>query len=63
MSISSKIIFAIKETCIYAFLCGLYERTKYGDGFGRSHDTNDDWNESYDSGANLSDFFTGNKPQ
>ena len=43
----------MKDTLIFAFLQGLYERLKWGDGFGRTHATNQDWNEAYDRGANL----------
>ena len=48
-------MFYIRETLVYAYLCGLYERLRYGDAFGRTHDTNIDWNEAYDAGANLAD--------
>ena len=51
----------IKDTPIYAFMLGFYERLRWADGFGRTHATNNDWNDSYDKGANLSDSFTGNK--
>lgn len=50
-----------RETLVYAYLVGLYERWRWGDGFGRSHETNDDWNEAYDSGANLADRLTFTK--
>lgn len=51
------IIFA--NTCLFAYCCGFVERARFGDGFGRTHDTNQDWNESYDSGANLADRLMG----
>lgn len=44
-----------KDLHTYAWLEGLYERWTLGDGFGRSHATDDDWNEAYDSGANMAD--------
>lgn len=44
-----------KDLHTYAWLEGLYERWTLGDGFGRSHETDDDWNEAYDSGANMAD--------
>lgn len=53
------ITFYIRETLTFAYLCGLYERARFGDGFGRSHATDDDWSEAYDHGANLADWFTG----
>lgn len=53
----ARVIFAIRETIVFAYLCGLYERARYGDGYGRSHQTNEDWNEAYGHGANLADFF------
>jgi len=49
-----------KDLHTWAWLNGFYERWNYGDGFGRSHDTDQDWNEAYDSGANASDFLTEN---
>jgi hypothetical protein len=49
----------IRNTLIYAYLLGAYERYKLGDGFGRTHKTNQDWNEAYDRGANLADRITG----
>lgn len=48
----------IRNTLAFAFLQGLYERWTLGDGFGRTHPTNQDWNDAYDRGANLSDFLT-----
>lgn len=53
------VIFKVKETNSFAYLQGLYERIRYCDGFGRSHATNDDWNEAYDKGANLADKIMG----
>jgi hypothetical protein len=44
-----------KDLHTYAWLEGLYERWTLGDGFGRSHETDHDWNEAYDSGANMAD--------
>lgn len=48
-------LYLLKETLAYAYLCGLYDRLRYGDGFGRTHETNLDWNEAYGAGANLAD--------
>lgn len=48
-----------RETLVYAYLIGLYERLRWGDGFGRSHATNGDWNEAYDTGANHADWLMG----
>ena len=45
----------IKDSYFYAYWCGFYERTRYYDGFGRTHATDQSWNEAYDAGANLSD--------
>lgn len=51
----------IRDTKAYAFFIGLYERTRFGDGFGRTHSTDQGWNVAYDRGANLSDFITGTR--
>ena len=48
-----------RETILYAYLIGLYERFRWCDGFGRSHETNADWNEAYDKGANHADVLRG----
>lgn len=45
----------IKDSNVYAFIIGFIERFRFGDGFGRTHATLQDWNEAYDKGANLSD--------
>lgn len=45
----------IKDSLIYAFICGFIERFRFGDGFGRTHANNQSWNEAYDHGANWSD--------
>ena len=45
----------IENTRIYAFLFGFIDRLLWGDGFGYSHDTDDGWNECYDTGANYAD--------
>lgn len=47
-----------KDSCAFAFLQGLTERLRYGDGFGRTHASNQDWNEAYDKGANIADRIT-----
>lgn len=51
--------FRCKETLIFAFFQGLVERFRFGDGFGRTHDFNVDWNEAYDRGANVVDKVLG----
>ena len=43
------------NTPIYAFCQGFWERLTLGDAFGRTHPTNQSWNEAYDRGANLAD--------
>lgn len=50
----------IRNTHTFAFLQGLYERHRWGDGFGRSHATDEGWNDAYNRGANLSDYIKGN---
>ena len=40
---------------IHAFVLGFIDRLLLGDGFGYSHDSDDNWNEWFDSGANLAD--------
>ena len=50
-------MYQIKDTLLFAFAQGLYERLTLGDAFGRTHPTNQDWNEAYDRGANLADWF------
>ena len=49
---------AIRDSLVYAYFQGFYERFTLDDGFGRTHPTNPAWNEAYDSGANLSDRIT-----
>ena len=41
----------VMSTYLYAFLFGFFDRLLWGDGFGYSHDTDDAWNEWYDTGA------------
>lgn len=48
----------LRNTHAYAFAQGMYERLRLGDGFGRTHATDQGWNEAYDQGANLADFLT-----
>ena len=45
----------VMSTYLYAFLFGFFDRLLWGDGFGYSHDTDDAWNEWYDTGANWAD--------
>jgi hypothetical protein len=49
----------IRDSLAFAFLQGFWERATMGDSFGRTHPTNQDWNESYDCGANLADKLRG----
>lgn len=55
------LMFHIRETLVYAYLCGLYECLVYGNESGRTHDTNADWNHWYDTGMNHADFLAGRK--
>lgn len=48
----------MKDTVMFAFAQGFWERLTLGDAFGRTHETNQDWNEAYDRGANLADRLT-----
>jgi hypothetical protein len=50
-----------RETLTCAYLCGLYECTRYGNGMGRTHDTNADWNWYYDTGMNHADWLCRRK--
>lgn len=49
----------IRNTHVFAYAQGFYERHRWGDGFGRSHATDEGWNDAYSRGANLSDQITG----
>ena len=40
---------------IHAFVFGFIDRLLWGDGFGYTHDTDDNWNKWYDTGANFAD--------
>jgi hypothetical protein len=42
----------IRETCLYAFIIGFVERLQ-SESFGRTHETNQDWNDAYDRGRYL----------
>ncbi len=46
----------MKNTTLFAWLQGFYERLRWGDGAGRTHATNQDWNEAYDRGMNAADW-------
>lgn len=48
-----------KNTKLFAFVQGVWERFRLGDAFGRTHPLDQDWNEAYDRGANLADRITG----
>lgn len=47
---------AIRDMRLFAFLQGFYECFRWGNGAGRTHETNMDWNEAHDLGMNLADF-------
>ena len=49
----------LKNSIAYAFVVGFYERLRWGDAFGRTSETNQDWNEAYDLGANFADMIWG----
>ncbi len=48
----------IRNSLAYAFAQGFWERLREGDSFGRTHESNQDWNEAYDRGANAADAIT-----
>jgi hypothetical protein len=39
----------MRDTLIFAFVQGFIERLQ-SDAFGRTHETNQDWNDAYDKG-------------
>lgn len=51
--------FRFKETLVFAYFQGVIERFRFGDGFGRTHEFNADWNEAYDRGAKAVDKVLG----
>lgn len=48
----------LRDTHIFAYWQGFFEHLRYS-GMVRSHPTDDDWNEAYDSGWNLADWVMG----
>ena len=46
----------IRNTKIFAFLQGFKERLQ-GEGFGRTHPSDQGWNEAYDKGMNFAEWF------
>lgn len=52
----------LKNTRLFAFAQGCCERLRLGDAFGRTHESDQRWNEAYDRGANLADRLTGATP-
>lgn len=48
-------------THVRAYWLGFIERFRFGDGFGRTHPLDQDWNEAYDRGANFADLIKGVK--
>lgn len=49
----------IRNTRAFAFMQGFYEALRWGDGAGRTHAHDQDWNEAYDRGMNLADWLAG----
>lgn len=47
----------IRNSCLFAFLQGFFERVASNGDVGRTHPTNQDWNEAYDRGMNLAERF------
>lgn len=47
---------AIRDTHFYAYCQGYRERRRYGDAAGRTHDTDQGWNEAYDRGQNFAEW-------
>lgn len=56
-----KIMFHIRESLAYAYLQGLYETLRWGNGSGRTHGTNILWTEAYEIGMNHADWLRGYK--
>ena len=46
----------IRNSHLFAFLQGFFEQVRDGCG-GRTHDSDQGWNEAYDRGMNLADMF------
>lgn len=51
-------MYAMRETTLYAYVCGFIERLQ-SDAFGRTHETNGDWNDAYDRGRALAAKLAG----
>lgn len=51
-------MYAIRETTIYAYVIGFLDRLE-SDGWGRTHETNQDWNVAYDRGRELAAKLVG----
>lgn len=49
----------IRNRKIFAFLQGLYETYRWGSSSGRTHPTDQSWNEWYDRGMNLAEQLPG----
>ena len=54
-----KFMAVVRDSHAYAYVTGFCDRLAYGDGFGSTHGGDQDWNEAYDSGANLADRVPG----
>lgn len=46
----------IRNSHTFAFLQGLIECLWFGPDFGRTHESDHDWNEAYDRGMNAADW-------
>lgn len=49
------ILRAIRNTRAFAFCQGFYECWRYGDACGRTHATDQGWNDAYDRGMNAAE--------
>lgn len=47
----------IRNSRLFAFLQGFFERVTSNGDVGRTHPTNQGWNEAYDRGMNLAERF------
>lgn len=56
-----RLMFLMRETTAYAYLCGLVECLLHGNESGRTHATNADWNYAYDIGMTHADWLARRK--
>ena len=47
------------DDLLFAWYQGFYERMTEGPNCGRTHETNEDWNEAYDEGMNEAEALDG----